>query len=78
MGILSCWWNPTLRHKVEGRNGRFVGLFQYYQVQLIVLAVRLLVWALLKDPKSNGIQDTALFALHVFMIFFTVVVGFMV
>ncbi|GAB1195374.1 hypothetical protein APSETT444_004633 [Aspergillus pseudonomiae] len=36
-GILSAWYNPKLRFKVEGRAGRFVGLGEYYQVQLIVM-----------------------------------------
>ncbi|EAW11184.1 uncharacterized protein ACLA_088730 [Aspergillus clavatus NRRL 1] len=71
-GILSLWWNPKLRLKVEGRGGRFVGLGEYYQVQLIVMVVRCVFWAMLKDPASSGLQDTLPLTLHFFMIFFTI------
>ena len=73
-GILSLWWNPKLRSKIEGRGGRFVGLGEYYQVQLIVIVVRCAFWAVLKDPASSGLQPTLPPALHLFMIFFTILV----
>ncbi|KAJ5678689.1 hypothetical protein N7462_006933 [Penicillium macrosclerotiorum] len=71
-GSLSIWWNPKLRMKVEGLNGRFAGLGEYYQVQLIVLVVRCVFWALLKDPSTSGMVPTMPPALHMFMIMFTV------
>lgn len=74
-GILSLWWNPKLRLKVEGRGGRFAGLGEYYQVQLIVIVVRCVFWAVLKDPSSSGLQPTMPPALHLFMFFFTVLVS---
>ncbi|RLM00189.1 hypothetical protein CFD26_108310 [Aspergillus turcosus] len=72
VGILSLWWNPKLRLKVEGRGGRFVGLGEYYQVQLIVMVARCVFWAVLKDPSSSGLQPTLPPALHLFMILFTI------
>lgn len=74
-GILSLWWNPKLRLKVEGRGGRFAGLGEYYQIQLIVTVVRCAFWAVLKDPSSSGLQPNMPPALHLFMIFFTVLVS---
>lgn len=74
-GILSLWWNPKLRFKVEGRGGRFAGLGEYYQVQLIVMVVRCVFWAVLKDPSSSGLQPTLPPALHIFMFFFTILVS---
>ncbi|KAL3472777.1 Ima1 N-terminal domain-containing protein [Aspergillus californicus] len=71
-GILSLWWNPKLRMKVEGRGGRFLGLGEYYKVQLIVMVVRSAFWAVLRDPLSSGIDATLSPALHSFMIFFTI------
>ncbi|KAL5337018.1 Ima1 N-terminal domain-containing protein [Aspergillus crustosus] len=71
-GILSLWWNPKLRLKVEGRGGRFLGLGEYYKVQLIVLVVRCAFWAVLRDPSSSGLDATLPPALHSFMILFTV------
>lgn len=74
-GILSIWWNPKLRLKVEGRGGRFVGLGEYYKVQLIVMVVRCAFWAVLKDPSSSGLQPTMPPGLHLFMLFFTILVS---
>ncbi|KAL2828711.1 Ima1 N-terminal domain-containing protein [Aspergillus cavernicola] len=70
-GILSLWWNPKLRLKVEGRGGRFLGLGEYYKVQLIVMVVRCAFWAVFRDPSSSGLDATLLPALHSFMILFT-------
>jgi hypothetical protein len=69
------WWNPKLRLKVEGRGGRFIGLGEYYQVQLIVMVARCVFWAVLKDPSSSGLQPTLPPALHLFMILFTILVS---
>ncbi|KAL4808520.1 Ima1 N-terminal domain-containing protein [Aspergillus unguis] len=71
-GILSLWWNPKLRLKVEGRGGRFQGLGEYYKVQLIVMVARCAFWAVLKDPSSSGLDATLPPALHLFMILFTI------
>jgi hypothetical protein len=74
-GIFSLWYNPKLRLKVEGRGGRFLGLGEYYKVQLIVMVVRCAFWAVLRDPSSSGLDATLPPALHLFMFFFTVLVG---
>ncbi|KAL4900555.1 hypothetical protein BDW74DRAFT_93621 [Aspergillus multicolor] len=71
-GILSLWYNPKLRLKVEGRGGRFLGLGEYYKIQLIVMVVRCAFWAVLRDPSSSGLDATLPPALHLFMIPFTV------
>ncbi|KAL4750766.1 hypothetical protein BDW72DRAFT_175230 [Aspergillus terricola var. indicus] len=71
-GIFSLWYNPKLRLKVEGRGGRFLGLGEYYKVQLIVMVVRCAFWAVLRDPSSSGLDATLPPALHLFMILFTV------
>lgn len=75
-GILALWYNPKLRLKVEGRGGRFVGLGEYYKVQLIVMVVRCAFWAVLRDPVSSGLEPKLPLALHSFMILFTVLVRF--
>ncbi|KAL2000977.1 hypothetical protein VTN02DRAFT_2378 [Thermoascus thermophilus] len=72
LGILSLWWNPRLRMKVEGRTGRFVGLGEYYKVQLIVMVMRFVAWAVLKDPLMSGMQPTLPPTLHAFMMAFTI------
>lgn len=75
LGILSLWWNPRLRMKVEGRTGRFVGLGEYYKVQLIVMVMRFVAWAVLKDPLMSGMQPTLPPTLHAFMMAFTILVS---
>ena len=74
-GSLSLWWNPQIRTKIDGRGGRFTGLGEYYQVQLIALVARCVFWALLKDPSASGLEPQLPPALHVFMIVFTILVS---
>lgn len=74
-GLLSLWWNPKLQFKVEGRPGRFVGLGDYYKVQLIVVVARCAFWAVLRDPSSSGLRETVPPTLHLFMILFTALVS---
>ncbi|PGH04102.1 hypothetical protein AJ79_07202 [Helicocarpus griseus UAMH5409] len=73
LGILSIWWNPMLRHKVEGRGGRLTGMSEYYKVQIIVLVVRFVAWACLQDPSITGLNPRLAPAIHAFMAIFTVV-----
>ncbi|KAH8697164.1 Ima1 N-terminal domain-containing protein [Talaromyces proteolyticus] len=69
-GLLTIWWNPRLHYKVEGFNGRILGLNQYYQCQLIVMATRFGLWALLKD--TDNFEPNLPPTLHAFMIFFMI------
>ncbi|KAJ5172223.1 hypothetical protein N7492_004816 [Penicillium capsulatum] len=71
-GCMSIWWNPQLRNKVEGRGGRFAGLGEYYQIQLIVMVSRCVFWALLKDPSASGLEANLPPALHTSMMIFIV------
>ncbi|OAX83390.1 hypothetical protein ACJ72_02251 [Emergomyces africanus] len=73
LGMLSIWWNPKLRHKVEGRGGRLTGMGEYYKVQIIVLVVRFVAWACLQDPSITGLNPSLTPAIHGFMSIFTVI-----
>lgn len=45
VGLLTIWWNPKWHHKLDGREGRLVGLTQYYyRLQGPALALRFIVW----------------------------------
>ena len=44
LGFISSWWNPKWEHKLQGLEGRLVGLREYYQVNTAVLLARLGVW----------------------------------
>lgn len=72
-GVLSIWWNPRLHYKVEGMSGRILGLNQYYECQLIVMAARFGVWALLQDPSR--LKPSLPPTLHAVMIVFTCLVS---
>ncbi|KKK14529.1 hypothetical protein P175DRAFT_0517573 [Aspergillus ochraceoroseus IBT 24754] len=72
VGILSLWYNPKLRLRVEGRGGRFLGLSEYYKAQLIVLVVRCAFWGVLRDSSSSGLDPNLPPALHIFMAVFTI------
>ncbi|KAJ5959713.1 uncharacterized protein N7479_006863 [Penicillium vulpinum] len=72
-GALSLWWNPKLRLKINGMPGKFQGLAEYYQAQLIVMVVRCVFWAVVKDPSASALQPKLIPAFHAFMIFFTIV-----
>ncbi|KAJ5347786.1 hypothetical protein MYU51_009821 [Penicillium brevicompactum] len=71
-GALSLWWNPKLRFKIDGQPGKFGGLAEYYQAQLIVMVVRCVFWAVLKDPSASGLDPNLPRALHALMAPFTI------
>jgi hypothetical protein len=75
LSIITLWWNPKLRLKVEGRNGRFVGLGEYYKLQLILIVMRFVAWALLKDPDAANMPSSLLPVLHACVAAFTIMVG---
>ncbi|PGH07827.1 hypothetical protein GX51_01537 [Blastomyces parvus] len=73
LGMLSIWWNPKLRHKVEGKSGRLTGMGEYYKAQLIVLVIRFVAWACLQDPSITGLNPKLPPAIHGFMGIFTII-----
>ncbi|OJD27358.1 hypothetical protein ACJ73_01242 [Blastomyces percursus] len=73
LGMLSIWWNPKLRHKVEGKGGRLTRMGEYYKAQLIVLVIRFVAWACLQDPSITGLNPKLPPAVHGFMTIFTII-----
>ncbi|KAJ5550621.1 hypothetical protein N7535_001434 [Penicillium sp. DV-2018c] len=71
-GVLSLWWNPKLRMKIDGMPGKFQGLAEYYEAQLIVIVARCVFWAVLKDPSASGVRPSLLPALHGSMMIFII------
>ncbi|KAJ5947085.1 hypothetical protein N7466_000100 [Penicillium verhagenii] len=72
-GCLSIWWNPKIRMKIYGRLGRFYGLGEYYQLQLLSLVLRCVFWSLFKDPSASGIDSKGSFVGHIVMAGITIV-----
>ncbi|CAG8014717.1 unnamed protein product [Penicillium nalgiovense] len=71
-GALSLWWNPKLRMKIDGMPGKFGGLAEYYQAQLIVMVARCVFWAVVKDPSASGLEPKLISAFHALMMGFTI------
>ncbi|WEW55425.1 hypothetical protein PRK78_000856 [Emydomyces testavorans] len=76
LGVISLWWNPKLRYKVDGRCGGISGVREYYRIQLITLVVRFIAWTVLQDSSITGLNPRLSPAIHAFMGLFTVVVSF--
>ena len=74
-GALSLWWNPKLRMKIDGMPGKFRGLAEYYQAQLIVMVVRCVFWAVVKDPSASGLEPELIPGFHALMVVFTILVS---
>jgi hypothetical protein len=74
-GALSLWWNPKLRMKIDGMPGKFGGLAEYYQAQLIVMVARCVFWAVVKDPSASGLEPKLISAFHALMMGFTILVS---
>ena len=78
LGSLSLWWNPRLRHKVEGKAGRLTGMSEYYKIQIVVLVVRFVTWACSQDPSIIGLNSSLSQAIHIFTGMFTIIVSALV
>jgi hypothetical protein len=56
VGLSCIWWNPQWHHKLNGREGRLTGLQKYYNIQVILLLLRLGSWIWLREPATSGIS----------------------
>ena len=77
LGALGVWWNPKLRHKVNGTTGRLTGLREYYQIQIVVLVARFVAWTILQDSSIGDYNPNIAPAIHAFGGVVTVIVSFL-
>ena len=75
LSILSLWWNPLMKQKIQGIKGRMEGLGEYYSVQVVSLVVRGLAWAILKPGSAVPLDSNLDRGLHAFMLLFLIIVG---
>ncbi|KAL9621069.1 MAG: hypothetical protein Q9160_004454 [Pyrenula sp. 1 TL-2023] len=68
LGLLSIWWNPGWRLKLEGRRGSLRGLKDFYQLQVGSLLFRYLAWVWLQDPQTSGLPPSTTRAFHMTLI----------
>ena len=64
LGLLCIWWNPRWHHKLDGREGRLTGLQKYYNLQVILLLLRLGSWVWLREPATSGVSEQNQRAAH--------------
>ncbi|KAI9758824.1 MAG: hypothetical protein M1835_000527, partial [Candelina submexicana] len=73
LGMVSIWWNNRLSEKVRGTGGRMVGLSEYYKLQIVVLATRVVAWWALQNAGRIGMSPVALKGAHGFMLTFIII-----
>lgn len=73
LGLLSIWYHHRLTHQVTGAAGRVVGLSEYYQMQVLALAVRGGIWWFLDKDGSRTIDPSLHCGLHLFILGFVII-----
>lgn len=74
LGVASMWWNPQLKHKLNGRRERMIGLGEYYKAQIMILVVRAVAWGSLQDSEKSGLDASMVAAAHLVVLAMTLVV----
>lgn len=75
LGLLSVWWNPRLRDKLSGTQGRLKGLGEYYRIQMVVLVARFVAWGFLHDATVTGLNPQMAPAIHAVVGIVTIIVS---
>ena len=75
LGLLSIWWNPMWVKKMKLIYGRPSGRREYYQLQVIFLALRWAGWHFIAMPGNLNIDARQWKALHGFMLALTLLVS---
>jgi Ima1 N-terminal domain len=71
LGFLCSWWNPRWQHKLQGREGRLVGLQEYYQVNTAVLLARSGFWLWAHDSNILTSTESGHKLIHSMVMFMT-------
>ena len=72
LAFLSIWWNPTMGRRTTARAR---GLVEFYQIQTVLLLVRLLNWYLFREGTELHIDHVLARAIHAVMLAFNIVVS---
>ncbi|ERF68653.1 hypothetical protein EPUS_09445 [Endocarpon pusillum Z07020] len=73
LGFLSSWWNPRWRHKLQGQEGRLVGLQEYYRMNTVVLLARLGFWTWARCSTALSSTHHGQQVIHSVVMFMTLV-----
>ena len=75
LGILTSWWNPTLRETLRRQGVRAVGTAEFYQLQGMLLIIRCATWWYLPSYDLDAHKTTAA---HVFLLVLAAGVSFQI
>ena len=78
VGFACSWWNPKWRHKLEAREGRLVGLGEYYAIQVLVLVCRMVAWTVLTDFAIEARLRTMIHCISLIVLLILTVSGLFV
>lgn len=73
--LVSFWWNPKFKEGVRGYHRHINGFYDWYKYQGILLVVRAIFWVMMGFEVFSRIDRPATLGAHIFMLFFTSVVG---
>ncbi len=75
LGLVSIWWNPRFKERLDRGGGRLLGLMEYYKLQFIFLIIRFVSYIAITRWIDNNSEETGTRgAMHFFMIMFTMIV----
>jgi hypothetical protein len=75
LGLVSIWWNPRFKERLDRGSGRLLGLMEYYKLQFIFLIIRFGSYTAITRSIVNNSEETGTRkAIHFFMIMFTMIV----
>ena len=74
LALATTWWNNQIRQKYLYNGGRMVGLRDYYTLQVIILAARVVAFWMSISPTTMTLDGEVLKGLHIFMAIFLALV----
>ena len=74
ISVLCIAWNPKLGEKLRRKEGRIVGLTEYYKLQILLLAIKFIAWLVLSSCSSFYLEPQTMKAAHAIMIVVSILV----
>lgn len=74
LGVLSIWWNPRFKEKLDRGSGRILGLTEYYKLQFIFLVLRFGSYLALARWPLYDLDAGTRRGMHFFLVIFALIV----
>lgn len=72
--VLTCWWNRKLGEKIGRPQARWLGRGNQFQLQALVLLIRITAWGILINPGNFSLSMMMRNTVHLFMLVFITLV----